>query len=238
MMNIVAAAFAMGLLGSFHCVGMCGPLAMSLPVNTNNLRTKFSGTFIYNVGRITTYSLFGLIFGLIGRSFFLVGFQQGLSIVLGSLVILFVLLPKRYLAFTGKNIVAVWLGRLRSELGKLFAKKGYSSLYLIGVLNGLLPCGLVYMAAAASVAAGDVQSGILFMAFFGLGTLPMMWAIALFGGFVNLQVRRKIQQVYPYMMLLIGILLIVRGLGLGIAELSPRFDMAKRIIMSCFPQAQ
>src|SRR6185369_4814576 len=121
MMNIVAAAFAMGVIGSFHCVGMCGPLAMSLPISANNLWSKISGSFVYNVGRITTYGLFGLIFGLIGRSFFLIGFQQGLSIVLGAMVILLVLLPKRYLALTGKNIIAVWLGRLRAELGQLFA---------------------------------------------------------------------------------------------------------------------
>jgi len=238
MMSIVVAAFIMGLLGSFHCVGMCGPIAMSLPISTRNAWDRVSGAFVYNAGRVTTYSVFGLIFGVIGQSFFFFGFQQGLSIILGSLVILFVLLPKRYLSFTNANALARWLGRLRSELGKLLGNKSHSSLYLIGLLNGLLPCGLVYMAAAAAVATGHIRSSVLFMAFFGLGTLPMMWAIGLFGGFVGIELRRRVKQAYPYVMLLVGTLLIIRGLGLGIADLSPKVDMARRIVMSCFPKTQ
>ena len=168
MITVMLAAFTMGLLGSFHCVGMCGPLALSLPLNNNSFWSKFSGGLLYNAGRIVTYSLFGLVFGIIGKSVALFGFQQWLSIILGVLIIFFVILPKRVTSFSKNNFVINYFEKIRSSLGKLFLKKNYSSLFSIGLLNGLLPCGLVYMAAAGAVATGDIVNSIFFMAFFVL----------------------------------------------------------------------
>lgn len=225
----------MGLFGSFHCVGMCGPLAMSLPIYSNDVWVKFYGSFLYNAGRVLTYSLFGLVFGLVGQSFRLFGFQQGLSVIIGIAVILFIFLPKKYLIFSNQIILVKYLGRLREQLARLFSQRNQSSLLLIGALNGLLPCGLVYMAASAAVTAGSIQKSILFMSFFGLGTLPMMWAVAFFGGFANLRIRQSIRNVYPYMIVIMGCLLILRGMGLGIKNVSPGFDHAKTIVISCLP---
>lgn len=233
MIQLTIAAFMMGLLGSFHCVGMCGPLALSLPLSNNSAWARFSGSILYNLGRIVTYSVFGLIFGLIGKSLALIGFQQILSITLGVLIIVFVILPKRITRFSNNNFVLNYFQKLRSWLGKLFSKKNYGSLFAIGLLNGLLPCGLVYMAAAGAVATGEIINSITFMAFFGLGTLPMMWSVAFFGNYVSIGIRQKIRKAYPYMVALMACLLILRGMGLGIPYVSPKFTIEKNAIHSC-----
>ena len=233
MVQLVVSAFMIGLLGSFHCVGMCGPLALSLPLNSNSFFSKFSGSLLYNAGRIVTYSLFGLLFGIIGKSVALFGFQQWLSIGLGALIIVFVILPKKAATFSKNKLVFNFFEKIRSSLGRLFSRKNYSSLFFIGLLNGLLPCGLVYMAAAGAVATGDIGDSILFMAFFGLGTLPMMWSVAFFGNYVSLRLRQNIRKVYPYMMMLMACLLMLRGMGLGIPYVSPNVDMHKNTVHSC-----
>ncbi|HLK29649.1 MAG TPA: sulfite exporter TauE/SafE family protein [Puia sp.] len=232
-MAIFLTAFVMGLIGSFHCIGMCGPLALSLPINSNYFWPKFSGALIYNIGRIITYSFFGLVFGSVGKTVALFGFQQWLSIILGILIIAFIILPKRITAFDGNKFLLTRLSKLREKLGKLLFQKNHSSLFSIGLLNGLLPCGLVYMAVAGATAAGDVFKSIFFMAFFGLGTLPMMWSVAFFGNFVNINIRQKIRKAYPYMMLMMACLLIIRGMGLGIPYLSPKVNAEKKTIYNC-----
>ena len=234
MITIMLAAFTMGLLGSFHCVGMCGPLALSLPLNNDSSWAKFSGGLLYNAGRIVTYSFFGFVFGIVGKSVALFGFQQWLSVILGVLIIVFVILPKRVAFFNNNNFVIKFLEKLRSALGKLFSKRNYSSLFSIGLLNGLLPCGLVYMAAAGAVATGNILHSVFFMAFFGLGTLPMMWSIAFFGNYVGVGLRQKIRRAYPYMMTLMACLLILRGMGLGIPYVSPKVDTEKKVVHSCY----
>jgi Uncharacterized conserved protein len=233
MEELIISAFTIGILGSFHCVGMCGPLALSLPLNSNSFFSKFSGSLLYNSGRIVTYSLFGLLFGIIGKTVALFGFQQWLSVILGVLIIIFVILPKRTASFSNNNFVLNYFGKVRSSLGMLFSKKNYSSLFFIGLLNGLLPCGLVYMAAAGAVATGNIINSILFMVFFGLGTLPMMWSIAFFGNYVSVGLRQAIRKAYPYMMTLMACLLILRGMGLGIPYVSPKVDLQKKTVHSC-----
>lgn len=235
MVQLITAAMAMGMLGSFHCVGMCGPLALSLPLSSNSLWAKFSGAFLYNAGRIVTYAAFGTVFGLIGSSVAMFGYQQWLSVIMGIAIIVLVVLPKRITALKSNNAVMVFFERLRAGLGKLFFKKGYSSLFAIGLLNGLLPCGLVYMAAAGAVATGDTQNSVLFMVFFGLGTLPVMWSIAFFGNFIGVSIRQKIRRVYPYMMTVMACLLILRGLGLGIPYVSPKMDAENKTVQNCHP---
>jgi uncharacterized protein len=233
MLQLAIAAFTMGLLGSFHCVGMCGPLALSLPLNNNSFWAKFSGALLYNAGRIVTYALFGLVFGAIGKSVALFGYQQWLSVILGLLIIIFIMLPKRLAAFNKKNFAVTYFEKLRHSLGQLFLKQNYSSLFLIGLLNGLLPCGLVYMAAAGAVATADITNSILFMAFFGLGTLPTMWGVAFFGNYMGIGIRQKIRKAYPYMMMLMACLLILRGMGLGIPYVSPKVDVEKKAVHGC-----
>jgi hypothetical protein len=212
---------------------MCGPLALSLPISNDSSWSKFSGALLYNSGRIVTYSVFGLVFGAIGKSVSLFGYQQWLSVILGVLIIVFIILPKRVSSFSNNNYVMQFFEKIRSSLGQLFFKKNNASLFAIGLLNGLLPCGLVYMAAAGAVATGDIINSVFFMAFFGLGTLPVMWSIAFFGNYVSIGIRQKIRRVYPYMMMLMACLLILRGMGLGIPYVSPKVEADKKEVQGC-----
>jgi hypothetical protein len=224
MMSLVIAAFIMGGIGSVHCIGMCGPLALSLPVITHNPTSRFISTLLYNIGRVATYALLGAIFGVLGMSFALFGYQQWLSIALGLLILLFLVLPKQNFISKKSNVVMTFFGEIRNWLGDLFHRKNYRSVFFIGLLNGLLPCGLVYMAVAAAISTASVAKSSLFMAMFGLGTLPVMWSIAFFGSSINMSMRRNIKKLYPYIMLVMALLLIIRGLGLQIPYVSPGLD--------------
>jgi len=234
MMTLFFVAFSIGMLGSFHCVGMCGPLALALPLSQNSFWAKFTGTLLYNAGRVVTYAVFGLVFGLIGQTAALFGFQQWLSIAAGAVILLFIIMPKKYTInrLVSGKATSFFTG-LRNRLGLLFTQKNNSSLFVIGLLNGLLPCGLVYMAVAGAIAAGDVASSVLFMASFGLGTLPIMWSISFFGNYAGVTMRQKIRRAYPYMMALMACLLILRGMGLGIPYVSPELNSKKAEVHGC-----
>jgi len=230
------AALTLGMVGSFHCIGMCGPLAFSLPLSNSSDFAKFAGTFIYNIGRIVTYSVLGLVFGLAGKSFSIFGIQQWLSIIVGMGVLFFLFIPKRWITIRGtNNIVSEYNYRIRSALGQLFLKRNYQSLFAIGLLNGLLPCGLIYMAIAGAIATADPSRSAFFMAMFGLGTLPVMWSVSFFGNYVSLGLRQKVRRAYPIMMALMACLLIIRGMGLGIPYVSPAKNNSIKELQVCHP---
>ncbi|MCK5776802.1 MAG: sulfite exporter TauE/SafE family protein [Bacteroidales bacterium] len=216
------AALVLGLLGSFHCVGMCGPIALMLPINNNNWFTRLSGTFLYNIGRAITYGVLGAVFGLLGEGIFLGGFQQWVSIIMGVLMILSVLFPLlfRNTALFDKYIYG-YVDRLKASFLPLFNNKSLISLFVIGLLNGLLPCGLVYVALAGAIAGGGVFQGAMYMFIFGLGTLPMLALITLAGNVLSAGFKTKVNRFIPYVIVLIGALFILRGLQLGIPYLSP-----------------
>jgi uncharacterized protein len=223
MTAVMIAALIMGATGSLHCVGMCGPLALALPLQHKSLLLRFTGTLLYNLGRICAYALFGLIAGAIGQGIILLGFQQWLSLLAGVAILTLVVVPKwfpagnRYLHSSPAFFI-----RIREIFGRLFFKKSQASLLAIGFLNGLLPCGLVYLAFAGAAATGSITASMLFMMFFGLGTLPAMWAVGFWGQLMGIRMRKKIKLVQPYLLLLMGCLLIVRGMALGIPYISPK----------------
>ncbi len=233
MVQLILAAVTMGMLGSFHCIGMCGPIALSLPLKNDSGWSKFSGALFYNSGRIVTYIAFGFLFGIIGKSVSVFGFQQWLSILLGIVILVFIILPKRFSSFNQHNFILRFFERIRFSLGQLFLKNNFSSLFSIGLLNGLLPCGLVYMAAVVAISTSSIAHSMVFMGAFGLGTLPMMWSIAFFGTYVSVGFRKKIRKIYPYMMMLIACLLILRGMGLGIPYVSPKANFEKKEVVDC-----
>ncbi len=224
MTTLLFTAFVIGALGSLHCVGMCGPLAMSLPVVSESPAGRTFYTLLYNLGRVLSYAAIGAGLGLVGASFAMVGFQQGLSIMAGVIILLFLVWPRGKWALNSHKSVQRFFEVLRKQLGELFFKKNLRSVFFIGVLNGLLPCGLVYIAVAGAVSTASVLKSSLFMAMFGLGTLPVMWSVAFFGSFAGIRTRTNIKKAYPYFMFLMACLLIVRGLGLGIPYLSPEFE--------------
>lgn len=215
-------ALLFGLLGSFHCVGMCGPIAFMLPVSRDNAAKKFLQVFLYHFGRILAYSLIGLAFGMLGKSLNLFGLQQYLSIAAGILMISVILLPtERFQKINFSAPIYRMVGKIKSSLGAALKKKTPDTFFTIGFLNGLLPCGLVYMAVFGAIAGGSILSGSLYMILFGLGTIPLMTAAVYFSGLLNGVMRKRIQKVIPVFVVLVGILFIMRGLGLGIPYLSP-----------------
>ncbi|WP_460023957.1 sulfite exporter TauE/SafE family protein [Marinifilum fragile] len=219
---VYISALTLGLLGSFHCVGMCGPIALAIPLKTDSWLARIFGGVLYNLGRAITYAIMGAVFGLLGRGLVMSGFQQWVSIIMGAIMILSVITPSIYKnRFNADKGVFSFVGKLKMSLGKLFAQRSYGSLLMIGLLNGLLPCGLVYFAIAGAIATGSSVSGSLFMFIFGLGTLPMLLAISLIGNMITLELRKKITKLIPYAIVFIGVLFILRGLSLGIPYLSP-----------------
>src|SRR5690554_4207952 len=216
-------ALVFGLLGSFHCVGMCGPIAFMLPVDRTNQVKKISQISLYHLGRVFSYSILGLLFGLVGKSLNLFGFQQQLSIGIGILMLLVVFIPqKTFNKYNFSKPVYKIISKVKSALGKELKKKTPDTFLTIGFLNGFLPCGLVYMAIFGAIASGNAWQGSLYMALFGLGTIPLMTSAIYLGNFLNAQLRQRIRKAIPVFVVVIACLFIVRGLGLGIPFVSPK----------------
>jgi sulfite exporter TauE/SafE len=219
-MTILITAFLLGLMGSFHCVGMCGPIALSLPLRGETAVKRMWGSSLWSLGRMVTYAIFGALFGLIGAGFKLLGYQQIISITVGSLMILSVFLPALFKKCNFSGLLSVF-NPIRRGMQRLLKEKNKQALFLIGIFNGLLPCGLVYLAVAGAIGTADVFSAIMYMVLFGLGTFPMLLVISLLGNVIGQTVRKQINQVVPIVIILIGIVFIMRGLSLGIPYLSP-----------------
>jgi len=193
---------------------MCGPLALSLPMQSTRLVGKIFQSLVYNLGRVTTYALLGSLLGLTRELMVPFVFQNQLSLVMGGLMILLSL----YFLFAGKISIdagtqSKFYQWVTAQLGLLYKKSSLRNLYLIGLLNGLLPCGLVYLALATAFASASVLKSSLFMAFFGLGTLPAMWSILFFSNYITPVLRSSLRRFVPYIYAITGILLVLRGLG-------------------------
>jgi len=216
-------AFVIGLLGSFHCIGMCGPIVLALPPGEHGNVAFILGRLLYNAGRVLTYAILGAVFGLLGTGISVAGLQQWASISLGVVILLAVLLPsKSKQVFIDKLQFSLLTSRLKIYFGKLFKKSSQGSLFLIGIVNGFLPCGFVYIGIAGAIATGSLLNGILYMALFGTGTIPIMFGVSLAGNFISLKLRQNISRFIPVLASILAIIFILRGLNLGIPYLSPK----------------
>lgn len=222
-------AIALGLLGSLHCAAMCGPLQLALPMPPGGgARRIVLGRFVYQFGRVVTYSLLGVAGGLVGKSLFVIGLQRWLSIALGIMVLAGLLLSKR-IAVSAP--ITRLVTKLKTAMSAQLRRRGFRSLLALGMLNGLLPCGLVYVALAGAVAQGALWSSIEYMAIFGLGTSPMMLALSLSGRMLPPAWRLKLSAAIPVGACLLAVMLILRGMALGIPYLSP--DLAATTSACC-----
>ena len=219
---MIVTAFLFGLFGSFHCVGMCGPIAFMLPIDRSSRLKSILQTSIYHLGRIFSYATIGAIFGLLGKGFYFFGLQQQLSIVVGVLMILSVLLPKLFQKIPITKPIIRFTNSVKSNLGASLKNKETPTFFTIGFLNGLLPCGLVYMAIFGALTSSTFYEGALYMALFGIGTIPLMTAVVLLGNVTNVINRKRIQQLIPIVVIVIGMFFVMRGLGLGIPFISPK----------------
>lgn len=214
-------ALIVGLLGSFHCAGMCGPIALALPLRENSWRTKLISGLLYNFGRIFTYALLGCTFGILGYGLAFWGAQQFVSIFAGVLMILSILFPIIFRSFRFGAVFEKGLSLFSNFFGKLFGFRTYFSTFMIGTLNGFLPCGLVYIALAGAVVSNGPGAGAIYMMLFGMGTLPVLLTVSMAGNLIGIRFRNAVKKVIPYAIIIIGILFILRGLNLGIPYVSP-----------------
>lgn len=226
---MLLSAIIFGLLGSFHCVGMCGAIAFMLPVDRQNKVKQFFQIASYHLGRLLTYSIIGLLFGLLGKGFQLFGFQQQISIITGLLMILAIVVPNLFRKFKIGQSVATLVMKLKSALGKQLKSKKNNTFFTIGFLNGYLPCGLVYMAVLGAISTSNAIEGSLYMFLFGLGTVPLMSAVVYVGNFTNVVFRKRVQQIIPFVVVAIGVLFVLRGLGLDIPYISPHNSVSSFI---------
>lgn len=233
---MVLSGFIIGILGSLHCVGMCGPIALALPGR------RWEGRLLYNLGRIVTYSILGGLVALLGVGARMFQMQQAFSITMGILLLFWavremgwVKLP-RFLGVLDRFSMAV-----RSGFSKWFGKGTLGSLFMLGILNGLLPCGLVYLGLFSAAITADVFSGMAVMALFGLGTFPVMFALSWSSSRINTSWRSRLNRILPYSVMFFGLLFIVRGMALGIPYLSPKMEVEEatgKVEMSCCHKAE
>ncbi len=219
---MLLSALIFGLLGSFHCVGMCGPIAFLLPIDRKNKTKRVLQLLSYHFGRLLTYGVLGFIFGLVGTSLNLFGFQQQLSIIIGILMIVVILMPTQvFNKYNFSKSIYRAVSKVKSAMGAELKKKTPGTFFTIGYLNGLLPCGLVYMAIFGALASGNAWNGSLYMFVFGLGTVPLMTTAIYVGNFLKGTAKKRILKAIPVFVFFIGVLFILRGLGLGIKYISP-----------------
>jgi len=219
--------FLMGLIGSVHCIGMCGPLVMALPISQQTNFQKWQSILLYHAGKITSYAVLGILLGMFGSQLPLYGVQENLSIVMGSIMLLYVIyifviksqLAPKFLKF---NLLYTFIVK---KMGYLFKSKNRAVFYFIGILNGLLPCGMIYVALTSALATQNILQGGLIMTFFGIGTMPALIMVAIGGQYFSMAIRKNLQNLLPVFIFSMGILLILRGMNLGIPYLSPHLGI-------------
>lgn len=215
-------AIVLGLVSSLHCVAMCGPIAMMLPVSQYNPEKKALQLLTYHIGRMTSYTSIGCLFGSLGRGFQLAGIQQQLSLIAGIVMITIAVMPATLFArYNFSKPVFKVISKAKSALGQQMRNQSFKSLFTIGLLNGFLPCAMVYAALFGAMATQGILSGASYMAFFGLGTIPLMSIIVYVKNWLTFPIQNKIQKIIPFAVGFVGVLLILRGLSLGIHNLSP-----------------
>lgn len=215
--------FVIGLLGSVHCVGMCGPIVLALPGSPRQKLRFWVGRLFNNFGRIITYGFLGLLAGLVGKSIHVSGYQQMLSITIGIAILFSVILPTklgiRLFPFLPVEKLKF---RFKQWWGILLRRHSVNSMFLIGLLNGFLPCGFVYLGLAGALSTGTVIGSIGYMALFGLGTMPILLATSWLSKLIGIRIRQTVLRLFPVGMVILALLFILRGMSLGIPYVSPK----------------
>lgn len=222
MLEVLLMGLGVGAAGSFHCVGMCGPLALALPVSSKTKAGRLFSILFYNLGRTFTYFSMGMLLGFAGKRIAITGYQQTFSIAVGVLILTILLMGR---VFPAIPFVVKFQNRLKKTLAVFLSKKNNAiNFFIIGILNGLLPCGLVYMAIASALVIGNPVYSGLFMAAFGLGTIPLMGLLMLTKQHISFSLRARMKKIVPFFIMIVAVLMILRGLNLGIPFVSPAFS--------------
>jgi sulfite exporter TauE/SafE len=212
------AAITMGFVGSLHCAGMCGPIMLVMPFQRLAGWKKWAGIGLYHFGRISVYAMLGLLLHSF-KHLFHPQWQQYVSVALG-IALLFTGVYS-FLAKGRSVLPGVWQSFVQRQLASLLARPKIGLLMLVGVLNGALPCGLVYMALSLATSAHTPVEAMAVMYVFGMGTMPMLLSIILLKRKIPAFRRLSLTRFVPLIMVVFGSLFVLRGMNLGIPYLSP-----------------
>lgn len=210
--------FSMGLLGGLHCIGMCGGLVGALALGRPGI--WWSGLAVYQLGRVTSYMLLGLVAGLAGLSLLHVwgaSMQSLLALLAGIVMLLFGLnlaglMPDVLARATNKVATVLGLSRLAYELSRHGRLHGW---FTLGMANGFLPCGLVYSALSLALESGQVGMAVGMMGAFGLGTLPAMMLAPMLLRKGAPELRGKLLRIAGLLLCLVGFMTLLRGLNVN-----------------------
>ena len=206
-----ATALLTGLAGSLHCIGMCGPLAMALPVGRFPSAQRGLVRGLYHTGRVLAYSLLGAGVGTVGQGLLLTDLQRPVTIGAGVWLLVWVIRAK---ALPGRFHTTALTRYLLAPLTKLLRQPTLPHMAALGFLNGLLPCGSVYVALAGALATPSPLLGAAYMLTFGLGTLPAMIGLNMLITRFKPLTRHYLGRGLPVATVLVAIWLMVRGVGL------------------------
>lgn len=202
-------AFLLGLAGSLHCVGMCSPLTMAV---TRISRPALISKVLYNGGRIFTYTIMGALAGILGGLFDFLALQKVFSITVGTGLIIFGISGSRSFHIPLLSPLMVRINQLIKKSFSSLSKKGTRFTVLtLGLANGLLPCGLTYMALAYSMTATDSVQGAICMLLFGAGTLPAMLGLPLGLTALARRLSLNLPRINAAILILVGLLLVSRN---------------------------
>lgn len=223
-MNSLSLAFLMGFLGSLHCAVMCGPLMLSMPFPKNSYFKSAIQVISYQLGRILVYVLLGIFVGWVGSSFTIFVNQKLLSLSIGIVLVSFTVLQfSGYYVKRFNTMQSFILKPVSTLMGKIFKLPFFS--FFAGMLNGLIPCGMVYLALATALNLASIKGAASFMFLFGVGTTPLMLMITLSGTYLKKYIPFNTQKLIPWFMFFMGVLLILRSADLGISFFSPNTSL-------------
>lgn len=215
----------MGLASNVHCLGMCGPIAMVLPLNRRNNWTILGGTLQYNLGRTLMYGVLGILFGLLGVTIQIFGILQWMSILAGIALVIFAWRKQLKVWFPQVSNPFGIQKSIQKLMGKSMKSKSRFRLLAFGAINGLLPCGMVYVALLNALLAESLMSSSLAMIAFGVGTLPIMIFVPFMSNKIGAETRKKLNRSIPYVLTVVGLMIALRGMNLGIPFVSPRISV-------------
>ncbi|MFD1141437.1 sulfite exporter TauE/SafE family protein [Larkinella insperata] len=204
----IIAALTTGLVGSLHCVGMCGPLAMALPVGRLPRSQRVLAVGLYHLSRVTAYAGLGTLAGTLGQGLLLAGFQRSVSVAAGLFLVLWTVFRRGKFAGLTTGRTAQWITRPMSRFLQSPTLQAFAGL---GLLNGLLPCGFVYVALTGAVTTGSAVNGAAYMGLFGLGTVPALMLVRFIPNLFPTSFRHRFTAFMPVLTVALGLLLLARG---------------------------
>ncbi len=215
--------FILGFAGSLHCIGMCGPIVLALPWQSKSGLKVLLKRILYFLSKSTSYLFLGIITGLIGDTFRFFGAQQSLSIMSGTVMLILGLVSLFRFTLTQRiTFFDKFFIKLRSLFSSFLQTERISSFLVVGFLNGLLPCGFVYIGLGTALSGNSVIESGLFMFLFGLGTIPALLVVALLPSVLKSRWKIPTAKLAPILSIVFALMLILRGLNLGIPFVSPK----------------